>query len=94
MVHFQTKNPNLGKFGRVLQLNVLVYLMAIWYILWTFGIFYGHLVYFMDIWYILWAFGIFYEHLVYFVLIWSIFSCFGMFYREKSGNTGRKDNTK
>jgi hypothetical protein len=30
----------------------LVYLMAIWYILWPFGIFYGHLVYFMLIWYI------------------------------------------
>jgi hypothetical protein len=25
----------------------LVYFMAIWYILWPFGIFYGHLVYFM-----------------------------------------------
>jgi hypothetical protein len=39
--------------------------MAIWYILWPFGIFYGHLVYFMAIWYILWPFGIFYGHLVY-----------------------------
>jgi hypothetical protein len=29
-----------------------------WYILWTFGLFYGHLVYFMVIWYILWTFGI------------------------------------
>jgi hypothetical protein len=26
--------------------------------LWTFGMFYGHLVYFMDIWYICWSFGI------------------------------------
>jgi hypothetical protein len=26
--------------------------MAIWYILWSFGIFYGHLVYFVVIWYI------------------------------------------
>jgi hypothetical protein len=25
-----------------------------WYILWTFGLFYGHLVYFKAIWYILW----------------------------------------
>jgi hypothetical protein len=25
---------------------VLVYFMTIWYILWSFGIFYGHLVYF------------------------------------------------
>jgi hypothetical protein len=29
--------------------------MAIWYILWPFGIFYGHLVYFMAIWYIVWS---------------------------------------
>jgi hypothetical protein len=52
--------------------------MAIWYvlcsfgkgILWSFGIFCGHLVYFVGIWYILWAFGIFCGHLVYFVGIW------------------------
>jgi hypothetical protein len=31
--------------------------MAIWYILWPFGIFYGHLVYFMAIWYIFSRFG-------------------------------------
>jgi hypothetical protein len=31
--------------------------MAIWYILWLFGIFYGHLVYFMVIWYIFPRFG-------------------------------------
>jgi hypothetical protein len=37
--------------------------MAIWYILWPFGIFYGHLVYFMAIWYILWPFGIFFQFL-------------------------------
>jgi hypothetical protein len=43
--------------------------MAIWYILWPFGIFYGHLVYFMAIWYILWPFGIFCGHLVYFMAI-------------------------
>jgi hypothetical protein len=30
-----------------------------WYILWTFGLFYGHLVYFKDIWSILWTFGLF-----------------------------------
>jgi hypothetical protein len=42
----------------------LVYFMVIGYILWPFGIFYGHLVYFMAIWYILWSFGIFYGHLV------------------------------
>jgi hypothetical protein len=62
--------------------------MAIWYILWPFGIFYGHLVYFMAIWYILWPFGIFYGHLVYFLVIWYIFSRFGMLYQEKSGNPG------
>jgi hypothetical protein len=51
----------------------LVYFMAIWYILWPFGIFYGHLVYFMAIRYILWPFGIFYGHLVYFEVIRYIF---------------------
>jgi hypothetical protein len=65
-----------------------------WFILWPFGIFYGHLVYFMGIWYILWAFGIFYGHFGIFCVNLVYFSCFGMFYREKSGNTGRKDNTK
>jgi hypothetical protein len=25
-----------------------------WYILWPFGLFYGHCKYFRDIWYILW----------------------------------------
>jgi hypothetical protein len=47
--------------------------MGIWYILWTFGTFYGHLVHFMDIWYILWTFGTFYGHLVHFMVIWYIF---------------------
>jgi hypothetical protein len=37
--------------------------MVIWNILWSFGIFYGHLEYFMVIWNILWSFGIFYCHL-------------------------------
>jgi hypothetical protein len=46
-----------------------------WYILWPFGLFYGHLVYFMAIWYILWLFGIFFPR-------------FGMLHREKSGNLG------
>jgi hypothetical protein len=55
MVYFQTKNPNLGKFWRALELKVLLFI--IWSILQPFGIFYGHLVYFMDIWYILWTFG-------------------------------------
>jgi hypothetical protein len=46
--------------------------MVIWYILWSFGIFYG-------IWHILWSFGLFYGHLVY-------FSRFGMLQQENSGN--------
>jgi hypothetical protein len=58
MVYFQTQNSNLGKFWRSLQRKMLVYFTAIWYILRTFGIFYGHLVYFTDIWYIIWPFGI------------------------------------
>jgi hypothetical protein len=44
MAYFQTQNTNLGKFWRVLQWKMFVYL-------WPFGIFYGHLVYFMVIWY-------------------------------------------
>jgi hypothetical protein len=70
---FKPKMANFGKFWSVLQRKtlvnfmaifgyftaILVYFMAIWYILWPFGIFYGHLVYFMAIWYILWPFGIF-----------------------------------
>jgi hypothetical protein len=36
--------------------------VVIWYILWSFGIFCGHLVYFVVIWYILWSFGIFCGH--------------------------------
>jgi hypothetical protein len=53
--------------------RVLVYFEAIrsivvviWYILWSFGIFCGHLVYFV-------SFGIFCGHLVYFVIIWYVF---------------------
>jgi hypothetical protein len=53
MVSFQKpKNINLGKFGGVLDLKVLIYVMAIWNILQTFGIFYDHLVHFVFIWYI------------------------------------------
>jgi hypothetical protein len=44
---FQTKNPNLVKFLRDLQLK-----LASWSILLPFGIFCGKLVYFMVIWYI------------------------------------------
>jgi hypothetical protein len=41
---FQTKNPNLGKFWRALDGKMLIYFMAIWKLLQTFGIFYDHLV--------------------------------------------------
>jgi hypothetical protein len=50
MVNFQTKNPNLGKFSRVLQCKMLVYFMSIWYLLQPFGVFYGHLFHFRVIW--------------------------------------------
>jgi hypothetical protein len=53
MVCFQTKNPNLGKFWRV-----LVYCMTIWSILRPLEIFHGHSVYFVVIWYIFPRFGI------------------------------------
>jgi hypothetical protein len=51
MSYFQTKNPDLGKFWRVLQWKVLVY-MSIWYISCLFGISCGQRVYFMVVWYI------------------------------------------
>jgi hypothetical protein len=45
MVYFQSKNSNLGKYGRALEWKRLVYstyiwntyITAIWYILWPFG---------------------------------------------------------
>jgi hypothetical protein len=43
---FQTKNPDLGKFWRVLHWKMLGYYMAIWYILRLVGILYGQLVLF------------------------------------------------
>jgi hypothetical protein len=46
MAFFQTQNPNLCKFWRVLQWKMLVYFTASWSILWPFGI------YFMVVWYI------------------------------------------
>jgi hypothetical protein len=46
MVCFQTKNPNLGEFWRVLLCKILEYFMTIWSILRPLEIFYGHLVYF------------------------------------------------
>jgi hypothetical protein len=52
MVSFQAENPNLGKFWRALDEKMLIYFMAIWNILQTFGIFCDHLVHFVFIWYI------------------------------------------
>jgi hypothetical protein len=50
MVYFQTKNLSLGKFWRALVWKLLMYFMAIWNILQTFGTFYDHLVHFVFIW--------------------------------------------
>jgi hypothetical protein len=58
----ESQNPNLGTNWKALERKIRLYSTAIWYILWTFGIFYGHLVYFTSIWYILLPFGIFYFH--------------------------------
>jgi hypothetical protein len=40
---------------------MFIYFMAIWNILWRFGIFYDHLVHFVFIWYIFSGFGIIYQ---------------------------------
>jgi hypothetical protein len=61
MAYFQTKIHTLVNFVRYLQWKMLVYFTSIWYNLWPFGLFYGHLVYFVAIWYILWLFGVFLE---------------------------------
>jgi hypothetical protein len=58
MVCFQTQNPNLGKFWRILQCKRMVYFMDSRSILWSFVIFYGHLVKFVVIWYIFPRFSI------------------------------------
>jgi hypothetical protein len=52
--YFQTKNPNLGKFLRVLQWTIYLHT----------HIFNCHLVYFVAFWYILWLFGILFAVLV------------------------------
>jgi hypothetical protein len=54
MVYFQTKNPNLGKFWRILQWTMLVYCVAIWAILRPLDIF-------LAIWYISSRFGMLYQ---------------------------------
>jgi hypothetical protein len=69
MLSFQTQTPNVCKLWWVYQWKMLVYIfsghlayfMAIWHILWPFGIFYGHLAYFMAIWYIFPCFGMLYQ---------------------------------
>jgi hypothetical protein len=62
MVYFETKLPNLGKFWRALKWKMLVHFMAVWDILWQFGVFYGHLViYVMVISYIFPHFGALYQ---------------------------------
>jgi hypothetical protein len=58
---FQTENPNLDKFGRVLQWKELVYFIAIWPILQHFGKFCGHLVHFMVFLGFFTRFGLLYE---------------------------------
>jgi hypothetical protein len=56
MVCLQTKNFNLGKFLGGFEVGIifghLEYLTAIWYALWPFGIFSGHLVNFSQYWYV------------------------------------------
>jgi hypothetical protein len=58
MVCFQTKNPNLGKFWKVLLWKILVNFMTNWPILRPLEKFYFHLVYFVVILYIFPRFGI------------------------------------
>jgi hypothetical protein len=58
MVCFQAKNPNLGKFKRILLWKILLYFMTIWSSLWPLEIFDGHLIFFVVIWYIFPRFGI------------------------------------
>jgi hypothetical protein len=61
MVYFQAKNPNLGKFWRALYWKMLIYFMAIWNILRTFGLLHDRLVQFVLICYIYSGFGIIHE---------------------------------
>jgi hypothetical protein len=61
MVCFQTKNPNLGILWRALDWKMFIYVMAIWNILWSLGIFYDHLVHFVFIWYIFSGIGTMYQ---------------------------------
>jgi hypothetical protein len=52
-IYFETKNPSLGKFGRALEWKRLVYSLAIWNILRTFGYLGAtYVLYFPPFWYI------------------------------------------
>jgi hypothetical protein len=68
-VWFQTENPNLGKYWRDLDFKMFTYFIAIWNILWTFGILCDLLVHFVLIWYILCSFVTFCVNLLHFVFI-------------------------
>jgi hypothetical protein len=61
MVCFQTKNPNLGKCWRALDWKMFLDFMAIWNILWRFGIYYDHLLHFVLILVHFSGFGIMYQ---------------------------------
>jgi hypothetical protein len=74
---FRPKNRNLGKFLRVLELKMLVYLMDILSTLKPFNIFYGHLGYFEVIWYIFPRFAIFYQKSLATLVRWRF--CFKFF---------------
>jgi hypothetical protein len=61
MVSFQTQNPNFSKFWRATDWQMLIYVMATWNILQTFGIFYNPLVHFVFIWDIFSSFGVMHQ---------------------------------
>jgi hypothetical protein len=50
-----------SKFGKFLEGLATKDVMAIWYILQPYGIFYGHLVYLLVIWYIFYRFGMLWQ---------------------------------
>jgi hypothetical protein len=64
---------------------MLVYFVAVWNILHTFGMFHGH----VYVWCVSWPFGMFNGHLECFMAIWYTFARFGKLYQEKSGNPAR-----
>jgi hypothetical protein len=69
MACFQTKNPNFGNFWGYCNERY-------WYILWPFGLSYGHYVF-------MWPFGVLNGHLVYSFR-------FGKLCQEKSGIPGMR----